>query len=212
MKFGYRYAAWFLPASVNAIPRFLLAGQSNMEGHGGVDVSVFNGTMDILLDPTVDEVIPSNLKQHLSSYSSSPPTSYERYDYMTSYLVDLKNQDILTDDIHNYQADIDCSFLSLDINSPDSGPVALAVDMPLSPDSGCGRSFGPELMFGHVMKKQFFEPGTRFALDKITAGGSEIQYHWSKDIGDGTPGKFWDYLLDRIQDIDTANDYWAGIA
>ena len=31
MKFGYRYAAWFLPASVNAIPRFLLAGQSNME-------------------------------------------------------------------------------------------------------------------------------------------------------------------------------------
>ena len=67
-------------------------------------------------------------------------------------------------------------------------------------------------MFGHVMKKQFFGPGTRFALDKITAGGSEIQYHWSKDIGDGTSGKFWDDLLDRIQDIDIANDHWAGIA
>ena len=133
MKLGYCYVAWFfLPASVNAIPRFLLAGQSNMEGHGGVDLSVFNGTMDILLDTTVDEVISSNLKQHLSSYSSSPPTSDERYDFMAAYLLDLKNQDILTDDIHNYQADIDCSFLSLDINSPDSGPVVLAEDMPLS--------------------------------------------------------------------------------
>lgn len=199
-------------SSVQAKPHFLFAGQSNMEGL--TDINHFNGAMDILFDTTrTVEQILSDLKQHYYSYPSSPHTSNERYDYMAKYLIDLKDQGVLSTDIQQDHANISCSFYKLDRGSSSKPAEILALDEHLSPNSNCGRSFGIELSFGHVMEQLYYgSKDTPFAIDKIAAGGSEIEYHWSKDIGDGTPGKFWDDLVLKVQDINTyADDYWAGI-
>lgn len=68
-------------ASVQAIPHFLFAGQSNMAGHA--DMIHLNMSMDILFNASTKTEILSDLKQHFYTYNetSKPPTSAERYDY-----------------------------------------------------------------------------------------------------------------------------------
>ena len=206
-----------LPTSQITIPKiprphYLFAGQSNMEGY--VDINCFNATMDILFDATRTETqILSDLKQHYYSYPSNPSTSSERYDFMAEYLLNLKGEGMLSKSIRQSQKDISCSYYQLDRRENSNPAETIVLDQPLSPNS-CGKysGFGPELMFGHVMEQLYYGPkGISFAIDKIVAGGSEIEYHWSKDIGDSSHGKFWDDLVLRVQNISIAKDYWAGI-
>ena len=183
-----------------------------MEGY--VDINCFNATMDILFDATRTETqILSDLKQHYYSYPSNPSTSSERYDFMAEYLLNLKGEGMLSKSIRQSQKDISCSYYQLDRRENSNPAETIVLDQPLSPNS-CGKysGFGPELMFGHVMEQLYYGPkGISFAIDKIVAGGSEMEYHWSKDIGDSNHGKFWDDLVLRVQNISIAKDYWAGI-
>lgn len=193
-------------ASVQAIPHFLFAGQSNMAGHA--DMIHLNMSMDILFNASTKTEILSDLKQRFYTYNetSKPPTSAERYDYMANYLVDLKDQGVLSTDIRHDHSSITCSLYTLQIMSDEDPAKAVAVDNLLSPHANCGEDFGPELMFGHVME-QLYYTNHAFAIEKIAAGGSEIKYHWAKDIG-----TFWDDLVIRVHDIDVANDdYWVAI-
>ena len=100
-------------ASVQAMPHFLFAGQSNMAGHA--DMNHLNMSMDILFNAsrTKTEIL-SDLKQRFYTYNetSKPPTSAERYDYMANYLVDLKDQGVLSTDIRHDHSSITCVYIT----------------------------------------------------------------------------------------------------
>ena len=124
-------------ASVQAIPHFLFAGQSNMAGHA--DMNHLNMSMDILFNAsrTKTEIL-SDLKQHYYSYPSNPSTSSERYDFMAEYLLNLKGEGILSKRIRQSQEDISCSYYQLDRRENSNPAETIVLDQPLSPNS-CGK-------------------------------------------------------------------------
>lgn len=78
---------------------------------------------------------------------------------MANYLVDLKDQGVLSTDIRHDHSSITCSLYTLQIMSDEDPAKAVAVDNLLSPHANCGEDFGPELMFGHVMEQLLYKSG-----------------------------------------------------
>ena len=207
----------FLLASLSAvaeaqrkIPHFLFAGQSNMVGHvtNKPDDLRFDKTMEILFSSDSD--IMQQLVDHLESFEFSPeqnhtPTSV--YQFEAEELLRLRDEGFLTSSFQQPLSTVDCSFYQLNRNIDyrlgEDEPESLAVDANLSPNAQCGVVFGPELMFGHVLEDVITDP---FSIIKIAAGGTEIQKHWSKDIG-----WFWPEVVEQIQAIDTETEEWKAI-
>jgi hypothetical protein len=202
------------PSFVEArkISQFLFVGQSNIEGNVVNDPGNlrFDQTMDILLSAGSDEQIHIELVEHFKTAVSSPPTPDFVYEFEAAELIRLRKAGLLTDSFQQPLPTVTCSFYQLDLqvdyDMPSREGKIIAHDANLSPYANCGRIFGPELMFGHVLQKYVYADDP-FSIVKVAAGGSEIKSNWSKDNG-----SFWAELMENlVETIDTNTEMWKAI-
>jgi Carbohydrate esterase, sialic acid-specific acetylesterase len=193
------------------IAHFLFAGQSNMVGF--VDRNVtgrFETTMSLLLSTGNDQLLISNLVNHLKTAISEPPTPIPVYEHEASELLRLRRAGYVTSEYKQPLPAVTCSFYELshkvDYRVEGSQAWVKAVDAALSPYAKCGQIFGPEYMFGRVLAQdsRFPQP---FSVIKVASPSSTIRNNWSKENG-----LIWPQLVAKIRNsIDTETDEWKGI-
>ena len=149
-----------------------------------------------------------NLARHLKTAVSSPTTPDSVYKFEAEELFRLKNAGLLTTALLKPMSSVTCSFYQLDLSVnysvPSNEGKVMASDVNLSPYARCGTIFGPEQMFGQVMRTFYTDP---FSIIKVAAGGSEIKNNWSKESG-----SFWPELMENlVEPIDTTTEAWRGI-
>ena len=204
--------AWLLTLEARKISQFLFVGQSNIEGNVVNDPGNlrFDQTMDIVLSAGSDEQIHTKLVDHLKTAVSSPPTPDSVYEFEATELLRLRNTGLLTESFQQPLSTVTCSFYQLDLtvdyNIPAKEGKVVAHDANLSPYAQCGRIFGPELMFGHVLQKYFYADDP-FSIIKVAAGASEIKTNWSKENG-----SFWAELMENLfETLDKNTEEWKAI-
>jgi Carbohydrate esterase, sialic acid-specific acetylesterase/Keratin, high sulfur B2 protein len=203
-----------LPVGGGKIPQFLFAGQSNIIGSFVVDpldYVRFNTTMQILLSTESEPNIVVNLVNHLKTATSSPPTPDSVYEFEANELLRLKREGYLTPSFQQPLSTVTCSFYKLDLSVDYRVPTAegnvVAADANLSPYARCGQIYGPELMFGHVLRQSSTTIGNLFRIIKVAAGGTTIRGHWSKESG-----RLWPELVkDLNESFDEVAEEWKGI-
>lgn len=170
----------------------------------------FDTTLSILVSSNDDPTILNNLVGFFEEFESDPVTSTERYTFMATELIRLKNEGVIQTNFAQPLSTVHCSFYQLasntDYRNSDEVPDPVAVDNDVSPYASCGEIYGPELVFGHVMDDDERYVNELFSIVKFASGGSAINRHWSK-----ANGWFWGELVETVQSIDTLQDEWTGI-
>jgi Carbohydrate esterase, sialic acid-specific acetylesterase len=212
--------------------KFLFLGQSNMVGN--VEVQRLMTTLKLLHPPSSSSSLSRNvhnmddiqrqLVQHFQTSESSVPTPKSVYQFEASELLRLRREGYLTRTFAKPLSNVQCSFYQLDVNQnytiPGTKGKLLADHEKLSPNAHCGLDFGPELMFGHFLKKRILgkrkkkkdnkQTAKYISIVKIAAGGSSIKKNWSK-----RRGSFWktmmDYLVVESTKPKKNNVQWKGI-
>ncbi|KAI2508193.1 carbohydrate esterase [Fragilaria crotonensis] len=193
-------------------PHFLFAGQSNMIGafDNMMTYTRFNKTMQILLSSQNDYTIYSDLLNHLVTAPSDPATPATAYQYEATELIRLKQEGYITRSLQQPLSNVTCTyykmFSNVDYRVPNPGALVMA-DAVLNPYGRSGETYGPEIMFGHVLHKSSATDGALFRIIKIAAAGSAIKAHWSK-----TNGSLWPEVVEGINDsLDPVTEEWKGI-
>ncbi|KAI2508187.1 carbohydrate esterase [Fragilaria crotonensis] len=193
-------------------PHFLFAGQSNMIGafDNMMTYTRFNKTMQILLSRQNEYTIYTNLLNHLVTAPSNPATPSTAYQYEANELIRLKREGYITRSLQQPLSNVTCTyykmFNNINYRLPTTGALLMA-DAVVNPYGRSGETYGPEIMFGHVMYKSSATDGALFRIIKIAAAGTSIKAHWSKN--DGT---LWPEVAEGITDsLDPVTEEWKGI-
>jgi len=172
------------------MPRFLFAGQSNMEGHTEeARQGLFQELVNTVTSKESKAVKLSKMEDYIMAAQESTlgSSKAEAKGVYRLRKIIKKNNFIKKP----YKKAV-CSWT----NPADS--TKLDCERPVSPTARCGDNYGPELMFAHVfptrkspLKKK------RIGITKVAQGGTEIYRHWMK-INDGEQENFWQTLVDAI--------------
>ena len=154
---------------------FLMAGQSNMEGH--IETNFFNDLYsDLFTEPS--DTLLARLEFRINDWYENYDDGYANYAaseevaaFEASELVRLKGSGIITDQLLSPLNDVWCS-----INSND---LALLSD-------NCGYEFGPELSLGHFLS---VNSGVPTSLIKVADGGTTLHTDWLSPTAAASQGK-----------------------
>jgi len=174
-------------------PRFLFAGQSNMQGHSDdAKLGLFDILVDILNSSKSKSETMKELKTAIGAATDADPISTAneaRILYKMRSLMDART-------ILKPMAEVSCSYHDPSLTR------GLACEKDLTPrncgdpDGGKGE-YGPELMFGHSFSKlRTVYQGQEIGITKVAVGGSEIYRDWSKS---NAGSNFWNNLVDAIK-------------
>jgi hypothetical protein len=174
------------PASRD-MPVFLLAGQSNMQGH--VSAELF-GELLAELTPAPAPGLEQRLVGHLRNWYLHTNDGYASYGYsepmaafQASELVRLRADGLVGSALTQPHPTVMCA-------TNNSAVAALATQ--------CGSPFGPELVLGHALAKTLATPTS---LIKVALGGSTLHVDW-RSPGAGEPvGDQYKLLRARIQSL-----------
>jgi len=174
-------------AVAGAMPVFLLAGQSNMEGN--VDETLFE-TLLGELDKGSPSDLQARLTNDLHAWYFNADDGYASYGYSaaiaqreTAAFIALHSAGLVTSKLRSPYSQVLCSF--------NKNPIA-----PLA--TNCGNSFGIELMMGHVLGTTKFAPTS---LIKVAEGGTTLYTNWRPPASGGTTGPLYLDLRARIQSL-----------
>jgi hypothetical protein len=204
-------------------PLILLAGQSNMVGSPNeagerYEQDVLARTNTIQPGLTFDNLLPLLVSPAMQQTNITTEFRRELVDLLTRILGYVHNG---TDVVPEHQVDLLIElgqrFPTLYTSLADplgnvycsdvTPPIAVQEFMsavPLSPNSGCGNPYGPELVLGHTLG--FLPDGKEsgsdlsFIMPKVSRGGTQIRGNWSKAEGD-----LWSTLQSRIAHIDSVS-------
>jgi len=171
------------------IPRFLFAGQSNMEGYTeGARQGLFLELVNTLTAKGSRKEKVRKMKNYLKmANGSTQRSSLREANLMFKLGRYIRKNNFSTD---NYEKAV-CSWTRPGIT------FRLDCERSLSP-TACGKNFGPELMFGHVFpRKKSPLKGKRIGIIKIARGGTQIKRHWMKEYSSNWDN-YWQHLVDGI--------------
>jgi len=177
------------PVKTEDIPRFLFAGQSNMEGH---TEEAKEGLFIELVNTLKAKGNRKDKVQQMMTYvnnatDSTPQSSKREAKLMYRLRKYIRKKNFNTE---NYKKAV-CSW-----TAPTRTSV-LDCEQNVSP-TACGDNFGPELLFGHVFPRQESPlKGKRIGIIKIAEGGTQINRNWMK-VNDSNEDNYWQYLVDGI--------------
>jgi len=170
------------------IPRFLFAGQSNMEGHTyEARLGLFQELVDTLTSKESKTVKLNKMEDYImlaqASTEGSSKAEAKRM-YRLRKIIKKKN-------FKKPHKKVVCSWTN------PLRKTELDCERPVSP-TACGDNYGPELMFAHVFpKKKSPLKKKRIGIIKVASGGTEIYKHWMKS-NDGEDANFWQTMVDAI--------------
>jgi len=173
------------------VPRFLFAGQSNMEGWSGEALEgSFRSIIRIINRNAPKQKITRKLISHLNQIEgSSEQTSINESRMLLFIRKYLKKNKMFSD--HPTST---CSYTI-------PGAKKLDCERPVSA-TACGghyEGYGPELMFGHVFpRKDSCLKGKPISIAKVAVGGTELYKNWMKENKDENLN-YWDALVDVIR-------------
>lgn len=190
-QYHYQYKMEKVQPAESAIPIYLLAGQSNMEGH------IENGLWTDLLNELNSgplNTLQSRLEFQLNDWYLNYDGGYANYayseavaTYQAGEMVRMFEEGLIGDQLLNARDDVWCAF--------NQAPVSA-----LQPN--CGYSFGPELTTGHYLGNILDD---QTALIKIAKGGSTLHTDWlsptSSNAQNKPIGPQYTELKNRIQDL-----------
>jgi len=172
------------------IPRFLFAGQSNMEGATN---DARNGLFDELFITLTGQGTQKQKIEQMENFlkltgGSNPETSIREARLMYKLRKYVKKNNFNT-------ASYKKAVCSLTIPNEMSN---LSCEQNVSP-TACGkRGFGPELMFSHVFpRKKSPLKKKNIGIIKIASGATEIYKNWMK-VNHGMEKNYWQHLVDGI--------------
>jgi hypothetical protein len=171
-------------------PVYLMAGQSNMEGH--VDQELFKGLISDLTTVQSSEM-QAKLVERLNSWYQSYDNGYARYaasedvaTYEAQELIRLFDLGIVGNKLKQPLANILCS-----INEGNLTPLK----------DNCGFPFGPELTLGHYLSSN---SSSSTSLIKVAYGGTDLENDWlspSAVDGNSQVGELYEILADKIDSL-----------
>ncbi len=154
------------------MPMYLLAGQSNMEGH--VNGTLFDNLMAELTNSNATG-LEARLVERLRHWYLDTNNGYASYGYSTTMatyqatqLIRLRGEGLIGAQLREPHPTVSCSM---------NGSAVARLS------TNCGSPFGPELTMGHVLGKT---PGSVTSLIKVAKGGSTMQVDW-RSPGRGQP-------------------------
>jgi len=191
-QYDYQFKMQKLPSK----PMYLMAGQSNMEGH--IEIDFFDGLLEDLALNSADD-LQVRLENRINNWYAFYDGGYADYAASTEVatlqaqeLVRLHNNGLVGDVLKQPLPEVLCSF-----NSPTL--------MPLKDD--CGYTFGPELTLGHYL---YANKGQSTSLIKVALGGSTLHTDWlspTAALDNGTQvGQQFELLSDKIEKLTTKPD------
>jgi len=171
---------------------YLMAGQSNMEGH--VDSSLFDDLLEELAKVSSDD-LQVRLEKRINDWYQYADDGYAKYatsesvaTYQAQELIRLFNQGVVGNSLKQPLANVLCS-----ING--SNLVQLK--------DNCGFPFGPELTFGHYLSEK---SDSSTSLIKIAYGGTDLETDWlspSAVEGNKQVGELYEILAAKIDSLQT---------
>jgi len=172
------------------MPRFLFAGQSNMEGHTEeAREGLFTELVNTVTSKKSKEAKLREMEDYILSAEESTTGSSKaeaKGVYNLRRIIKKKN---FTK--KKYKKAV-CSWTN------QANGAKLDCERPVSP-TACGDNYGPELMFSHIFpKKKSPLKKKRIGIIKVAQGGTEIYKHWMK-VNDGEDENFWQTLVDAIE-------------
>ena len=172
------------------IPRFLFAGQSNMEGHTKeARAGLFQELVDTLTSKESKAVKLNKMEDYIMLAQGSTEGSSKaeaKGVYRLNNIIKKKN---FKKKPHKKAV---CSW-----TNPLGRSTELDCERPVSP-TACGDNYGPELMFAHSFpKKKSPLKKKRIGIIKVASGDTQIYKHWMKS-NDGEDENFWQTMVDAI--------------
>jgi hypothetical protein len=187
-QYDYQYKI----EQVTAKSVYLMAGQSNMEGH--VDLTLLNGMLEDLSSSPSNEV-ETKLIERLSHWYQTYDDGYAQYAssdmvnrFEAQQMQRLYQMGLVSDKLTQPLDTILCS-----INEQ--------VVLPLQ--ANCGFAFGPELGLGHYLA---LNDGNTTSLIKMAYGGTNLHTDWlspSAVTGNKQVGSLFNNLSDKIDSLKT---------
>ncbi|MCP4112784.1 MAG: hypothetical protein GY749_45860, partial [Desulfobacteraceae bacterium] len=172
---------------------FLLAGQSNMEGH--VNSGLLNNIINEISNGT-DYTLKSRLEDVINYWYETDDDGYtygawsgDVSAFEAQELVRLYNAGLVDEHITNPNPDVWCSF-----NSNNVGRLTV----------GYGYPFGPELIMGHYLSERI---DSSFSLIKVAHGGTTLHTDWLSPTAAAKAGKstgpYYTELVEKIRSLDS---------
>jgi len=175
------------------IPRFLFAGQSNMEGHTEMaKPGLFQELVDTLTSKDSKTVKLNKMEGYIMLAKGSTEGSSKKEAKRMYHFKKI----IKKDKFMKPYKKVVCSWTKPPRLSTERS-TELDCERPVSP-TACGDKYGPELMFAHVFpKKESPLKNKRIGIIKVASGGTKIYKHWMKS-NDGEDANFWQTMVDAI--------------
>jgi len=172
------------------IPRFLFAGQSNMEGNTEeAKPGLFTEIVDTIKGGGTKAEKLEQMEADLNDAKESTPGSSEKEAkdlYKLRRIIKKRNFHTTT-----YKKAV-CGWTN------PAYDTKLDCERPVSP-TACGNEFGPELMFAHVFpRKKGPLKKKKIGIIKVAQGGTEINKHWMK-ANDGEEDNYWQHMVDAVK-------------
>ncbi len=173
------------------VPRFLFAGQSNMEGWSEQALpGSFRKIVNIIDLGLSKKATKGRLRKLMNKAEAAEPhTSKNEARFIYGIRKLLTKDAMLNDHPSNT-----CSFTM-------PGEQHLDCERPLS-STACGGSrsqYGPEFMFGHAFPKRKSPlKKKKISISKVAVGGTQIYENWMKENKDDDQN-YWNALVDVIK-------------